>query len=144
MSRVEELLQIIKTKQDALVRDMQVHDHDMECLKDLSAKMQASEAFDPEDLAAVQAEISGHTQSREHLAKQYEQEEETRKAHQELFAYLNEVIVNRQDTLDQVDSRTRVLESHPELLEYLAKKQLNLHKIIADKLQTLGMHATST
>ena len=138
MSRVEELLAIIHKRQQALMQEMNTHEGNVAALAELARSMKESDSFDSEDRTAVEREIACHEQNREQLAAQFQKEEETRKVHEELFCCLNAVIMNRQETLDKADGRTKVLAAHPELLGYLARKQLSLQQIIDDKLEGLG------
>ena len=137
-NRIEELLKIIRSRQEDILVQMDSHAQDIQGLRELVQEMQKSPAFDPEDVSTVEDQIKSHAKQHSKLAKHMEEEEVSRQAHEELFVYLNDVIEDRQRILDSVDGSSSVLATHPELLQYLARKQLNLQKIMADKLETLA------
>lgn len=143
-NRIEELLQIIRSRQEDILAQMDSHAQDIQGLRQLVQEMQKSPAFDPEDVSTVEDQIKKHTKQHSLLAKHMEEEEASRQAHEELFAYLNVVIEDRQRILDSADGNSHILATHPELLQYLARKQLNLQKLMADKLESLAQRSSAT
>jgi hypothetical protein len=136
--KVEELLTIIRARQQELADSLRSHQRDVDQLRALSDSMRASGAFDSEDIAAVEDEITAHAKEKARLEEVFEKQEAAQKANLELFSSLREVITERADVLEEEDGRSRVLEAHPNLLRFLAKKQLNLQEIITTKLSTLA------
>ena len=143
-ARVEELIVNIQKRQDALIEEIRVHEREEIALQELEKEMKASEAFDPYDLEAVRAERQRHSTEKERLMLAHEKEDEMREAHNELFTCLTNVINSRQQLLDNVDGHTSVLANHPDLLNFLAKKQISLEEMLTQKLESLAQETPSS
>ena len=139
--KIDELVNAIQARQEVLLNEIKKHEITETSLEDLGRSMGESDAFDKEDVAAVQAEIKKHKEATDTLRARYNKEVEVKAAHDELFSCLQNVINTRQKLLDEEDNKTKVLEKHPALLEYLAQKQLSLGELITTKLEAL-MHGS--
>ena len=137
MAKLEKLIEAIRERQSELRFDIERHSEQASALAELEQRMGGCVAFDGEDVVVVKAEIEAHKNAVISLENKYAVEEERRKAQEELYKYLHTVISDRQSILDMEDGRTQVLEGHPRLLEFMAKKQLDLQKIIEEKLKDM-------
>ena len=104
--------------------------------KQLQALLQrmraATSAFDEEDCEHVQKQIADHDAHLEILIRASREEEAKRREREELFRCMLGAMNERTRILEQDDD---CLSGHPEMLQYFARKQLILQRLLTAKME---------
>ena len=129
-AQLEQSLQANRDEEAKISLEIQGHDQQIQALCELEKTMMASEYFDAEDRRAVQAAMEVHGKSKESLARKRAADGERLRRQERTVSYLTTILLGRRDVLDTEDGKSQVLQSHPELLEFFAKKQLELNKLL--------------
>lgn len=87
-------------------------------------------AFDEEDRAYVQSQLQANHDMCEKLEKEMRAEEARRKEREELFRCMKSAIDERTRVLESDDD---CLSSHPQMLQYFARKQVSLQTLLRAK-----------
>ena len=135
MNRLEDLKESMLEKQNDIINEIKINEEQIASLANLDKLMKNCKCFDQEDYDALSQEIDNHNEQRISLGDKLSNEKNKQKIQKEVFEHLSEVIRNRQELLDEADGSTDVLACHPVLLQYLAKKQIKLQKILEKQLK---------
>ena len=92
----------------------------------------ATSAFDEEDCEHVQKQIADHDAHLEILIRASREEEAKRREREELFRCMLGAMNERTRILEQDDD---CLSGHPEMLQYFARKQLILQRLLTAKME---------
>ena len=100
-------------------------------------------AFDDEDRTYVQSQLQANHEKCEKLEKEMRAEEARQREREELFRCMESAIEKRTRVLEDDDE---CLSSHPEMLQYFARKQVSLQALLRakEKESLAAINCTST
>lgn len=143
---LEELVAGIEARNAELRQRAELLQARAQALQDLRAQMTAGvELFDREDIAVVDAELNRNHM--ETAAVQQELQTQTRRKEQAcaIFAEAMKTLEQRTALLESADASSMVLRDNPELCQALARKQVQLQRLLQTRFQEWRVApATST
>lgn len=135
---VDELSRVIEQRRRELRERAGAEERAIQALRALAAKLEEqSEAFDADDLKAVQREIARREEASAALRREEERQEGLRRQKETLMLKLNRTLQLRSQVLDEADAETKVLSHHEELLRFFAEKQIALTQLLNDRMREL-------
>lgn len=91
-------------------------------------------AFDDEDRAQVQVHLQRYDLELERLEETLRADEAKRREREEVFKLMLTAIQDRTAILEEDDE---CLSAHPEMLQFFARKQISLQKLLQGKMEEL-------
>lgn len=134
---IQELTRRIAERRASLERERHAEEAQCARLQKLLGTMKSmSDAFDAEDCAQVQAQIDARTARLHALRAKAREEEQQRKEKELLFRSMYTAIDARAKLLEEDDD---CLNDNPEMLQFFARKQMNLRTLLQEKIdESLG------
>jgi hypothetical protein len=133
-----ELALAVEARRGELTASIEAEEAAMESLTRLRERMLAeaqgggSGAFDRDDVAMVDEEIAAHKEAAREMRKTMEAVHVRQAAHARLFKEMASMLNGRSTVLEQEND---LLAQHPQLLERLAAKQLDLESMLHDRVR---------
>lgn len=93
---------------------------------------QCSNAFDEEDRNTIQEQLLANEQEAQNLETEIAHQDEQRKEQDILFKCMELAIQERSKILERDDE---CLSSHPQMLQFFARKQVSLQMLLASKMK---------
>jgi len=135
---VRELTRQIEERQKALQLRLASERRGVVALQNLLERVQAApDAFDEEDVRAVQRAVATREEALKALQQDAERQESVRREKEALLLQLHRTMQQRSALLDAADAETGVLSQHEGLLKFFAEKQLNLASLLKAKMRDL-------
>ena len=127
--KINEILSSMRNDSEDLKQKLNEHRSHRADLEALKMSFKNLNCFDSDDLKAIDFEIEKHQKDEKEVDLEIQKQSANRKAHEELLGSLKTVVASRQECLENQDSKTKVLENHPDLLKFFAEKQIKFTKI---------------